>query len=249
MRQFGLLGKSLKHSFSKSYFTQKFAQEGLTDHQYENFELESIAQLPQLIAQLPFLQGFNITIPYKEEVLSFLHGKNKVVQSIGACNCVKIVEGKLYGFNTDVIGFRQSLLKFLQPHHTHALILGTGGAAKAVQYVLEELGISWQAVSRKKSAQTLSYSAITANVLNQHLLIINTSPVGMYPHIADAPQIPYELLTPRHFLFDLIYNPEKTLFLQKGEEQGAAVSNGYEMLLLQAEESWRIWNDDSAHML
>jgi shikimate dehydrogenase len=245
MKLFGLLGKTLKHSFSKSYFTQKFAKENRTDHRYENFELESISLLPRLLEKHPDICGLNVTIPYKEEVIPFLHVQNEVVQRIKACNCIKISDGKLYGFNTDVIGFKQSLEKGLQPQHQKALVLGTGGAAKAVQYALELLGIGFTIVSRTKKEGILSYEALNKEAMQEHLLIINTSPVGMFPKVDEAPQIPYEFITPNHYLFDLVYNPEKTLFLQKGEERGASIANGYEMLVLQAEESWRIWNTES----
>ncbi|MCU7548645.1 shikimate dehydrogenase [Chitinophagaceae bacterium LB-8] len=245
MKLFGLLGKTLKHSFSKSYFSKKFAEENRADFKYENFELESINQLPALLDLHPDLCGLNVTIPYKEEVIPFLHVQNDVVQKIKACNCIKIREGKLFGFNTDVIGFKQSLEKGLKPHHQKALILGTGGAAKAVQYALELLDIDFTIVSRTKKEGILSYKELNEEIMQEHLLIINTSPVGMFPNVNEAPQIPYEFITPNHYLFDLIYNPEKTLFLQKGEERGAFIANGHEMLVLQAEESWRIWNTES----
>jgi shikimate dehydrogenase len=244
MRVFGLLGKTLKHSFSKAYFTQKFGDAGIADCRYENFELASIDELPELIRTTPGLAGLNVTIPYKEAVLPFLHGQNDIVQEVKACNCIKIIEGKLYGFNTDVVGFRQSLEKFLKPHHTRALVLGTGGAAKAVQYALNSLGIQYRMVSRSKGENTLTYSELNREVIESYPLIVNTSPLGMYPHVTEAPPLPYEYLTPAHLLFDLIYNPEKTVFLQKGEERGATIGNGSEMLILQAEESWKIWNGE-----
>jgi len=242
MRLYGLLGKTLKHSFSKAYFAEKFAALNITDCHYENFELASINELPQLLANNPSIRGLNVTIPYKEEVISFLHEKNEVVKEINACNCVNIVDGKLIGYNTDVIGFQQSLQPYLKPHHTKALILGTGGAAKAVQYTLKKLGIGYQVVSRSKKDFTITYNQLDESILESHTLIINTSPLGMYPKMDEAPPIPYQYITPQHLLFDLVYNPEKTLFLKKGEKQGAQVANGKEMLLLQAEESWRIWN-------
>lgn len=245
MKLFGLLGKTLKHSFSKSYFTKKFEEENRTDYRYENFELESISQLSQLLEQHPELCGLNVTIPYKEEVIPFLHMQNDIVQKIKACNCIKIRDGKLFGFNTDVIGFKLSLEKGLKPQHQKALVLGTGGAAKAVQYALDLLGIDFTIVSRTKKEGILFYDELNKAILQEHLLIINTSPVGMFPKVDEAPQIPYEFITPQHYLFDLVYNPAKTLFLQKGEERGALVANGYEMLVLQAEESWRIWNTES----
>lgn len=245
MKLFGLLGKTLKHSFSKSYFNKKFEKENKKDHHYENFELESISQLSQLLEQHPELCGLNVTIPYKEEVIPFLHMQNDIVQKIKACNCIKIRNGKLFGFNTDVIGFKQSLEKGLKPQHQKALVLGTGGAAKAVQYALDLLGIGFTIVSRTKKQGILSYEELNKEIMQEHLLIVNTSPVGMFPKVDETPQIPYEFITPEHYLFDLVYNPEKTLFLQKGEQRGATIANGYEMLVLQAEESWRIWNTEA----
>lgn len=242
MKLYGLLGKTLKHSFSKTYFTEKFAALNIADCRYENFELKSINELPELLANNPSIKGLNVTIPYKEDVIQFLDEKSEVVQKINACNCINIIHGKLIGYNTDVFGFEQSLLPFLKPHHKKALILGTGGAAKAVQYALKKLSISFQNVSRSKSDNTATYEELNKSILQDHTLIINTSPLGMYPKMDEAPPIPYEFLTSQHLLFDLIYNPEKTLFLKKGEDRGAEIANGKEMLLLQAEESWRIWN-------
>lgn len=241
MSQYGLLGKTLKHSFSKGFFTEKFAREGRTDDRYDNFELEHIGQLKGLLQQHPHLRGLNVTIPYKEAVLPFLHFSNEVVAAIGACNCIRIEDGKLYGFNTDVVGFRNALEKRLQPQHTHALVLGTGGAAKAVFYVLQQLGIAYRVVSRTKTSGTITYEEVTPEVLAAHMLVINTSPLGMYPNVEEAPQLPYDAISPSHFLFDLIYNPEQTLFLKQGADRGAQTANGYEMLIGQALESWRIW--------
>lgn len=241
MSLYGLLGKTLKHSFSKGFFTEKFVREGRTDDRYENFELEHIGQLESLLQQHSDLRGLNVTIPYKEAVLPFLHYRNEVVTAIGACNCISIEEGKLHGYNTDVVGFRDSLEKRLQPQHTHALVLGTGGAAKAVLYVLEQLGINYQVVSRTLSGNTITYQQVTPELLRSHLLVINTSPVGMYPNMDEAPLLPYEAVTSAHLLFDLIYNPGQTLFLKHGADRGAQTANGYEMLIGQALESWRIW--------
>ena len=242
MKWYGLLGKTLKHSFSKAYFANKFSLEHIDDCRYENFELASINELPELLSSNPDIQGLNVTIPYKEEVLPFLAYKNEIVKEINACNCIKISEGKLSGYNTDVIGFQQSLEKLLKSHHKSALILGTGGSAKAVRYALKTLGINYHNVSRTKTSSTITYEELDAEIMNSHQLVINTSPIGMYPNIQEAPAIPYQYVTPGHLLFDLTYNPEKTLFLKKGEEKGAAISNGSAMLILQAEESWRIWN-------
>ena len=242
MRVFGLIGKTLKHSFSKVYFTRKFAEFGLTDCRYENFEIPSIDDFRALLDSQPELEGLNITIPYKEAVVPFLDVQTDVVKGVGACNCIKVAGGKLYGFNTDAVGFRQSLQKVLRPHHTKALVLGTGGAAKAVHYALKELGIAPAAVSRSKGTGGFTYEELTGEILEDYLLIVNTTPLGMFPNVDEAPLLPYHYLTPRHLLYDLTYNPAKTLFLQKGEERGALICNGQEMLELQAEESWRIWN-------
>ena len=243
MKLFGLIGYPLSHSFSKKYFEAKFVQEQIGDCRYENFELASIHQLTGLIRDQPSLQGFNITIPYKQQIIPFLQSENKVVQQTGACNCVKIVDRQLVGYNTDVEGFKQSLQKGLRPYHSRALILGTGGAAKAVAYVLNSLQIPFYLVSRdhRHREDHLHYDDVNEQILKTHQLIINTTPAGMYPDIHTAPPLPYEVFTDQHFLFDLTYNPQKTLFLQQGEKKGAAIQNGYDMLVIQAEESWKIW--------
>jgi shikimate dehydrogenase len=242
MRLFGLIGYPLSHSFSKKYFTEKFEREGLADCRYELFPIASIDELPQLLRSQPDLCGLNVTIPYKEQVLSFLHERTGQVKQIRACNCISVSNGKLKGHNTDITGFERSLEGLLKPHHTRALILGTGGAAKAVEFVLDKRGIAYKYVSRKPSSKTFSYEQLTPAIIREYTLIINSTPLGMYPHITEAPPIPYESLTPSHYLFDLIYNPEKTLFLKKGEDKGAAIKNGSEMLIIQADESWLIWN-------
>jgi shikimate dehydrogenase len=242
MRKFGLIGYPLTHSFSERYFTEKFIREGIRDCSYTAWPIAAISGLPGLLAD-PELCGLNVTIPYKEQVLPYLDLPGEVVRAIGACNCVRVVGGKTEGHNTDVIGFGQSFVKKLQPHHTQALVLGTGGAAKAVGYVLEKLGIGYRYVSRKAGSENLSYADVDGALLQSHTILINTTPMGMYPRTDECPPLPYETLTARHYLFDLVYNPERTLFLRKGEERGAAVENGYEMLILQAEESWRIWNE------
>jgi shikimate dehydrogenase len=244
MKRFGLIGKTLKHSFSKTYFAKKFAEEGIKDCSYENFELSSIEEFPKLILENPELKGLNVTIPYKEEVIQFLNFKNEIVEGVGACNCIKITNGELHGYNTDVIAFKDSLQKLLQPFHKCALVLGTGGASKAVQYALKELGIDYLLVSRNKKENQLGYEDIGNDAIEGHQIIINTTPLGMYPNIDQDPPIPYQYLTPQHLLYDLTYNPPKTKFLTQGEAKGAQIINGYEMLLAQAEESWRIWNSE-----
>ena len=242
MKRYGLLGRTLQHSFSKDYFTKKFAAERTADCVYDNFELNSIAEFPALINSHPDLKGLNVTIPYKEEVLLYLTAKNEIVEAIGACNCIKIEGENLSGYNTDVIGFRKSLETQLKPHHKKALILGTGGAAKAIRHVLHQLDIEYCMASRRKKEGELGYEDVGDEILASHFLIINTTPLGMYPNVNADPPIPYQFITPQHFLFDIIYNPAKTKFLCEGEKRGAQICNGHEMLLLQAEESWKIWN-------
>lgn len=244
MRLYGLLGFPLTHSFSQQYFTEKFIQLGIADAVYQNFSIPTIAELAKILAADNGLLGFNITIPYKKQVLDFLASSTPAVQQMGACNCVRIRKGKLMGFNTDIVGFEQSLTPFLKANHTHALILGTGGAAAAVQYVLRKLNIKYTNVSRNAGEDCISYEMLDQSVMDQHALIINTSPVGQYPLVEEAPAIPYQFIGNRHHLFDLIYNPIETRFLSAGKQQGATTQNGYEMLVLQAEESWRIWNED-----
>ena len=241
MRLYGLIGKPLTHSFSKSWFFEKFEKEHIEDAAYQNFELDSITKLPQLIDSLPQLSGLNITIPYKEAVLPFLNVSTRVVQEIGACNCIKIDDQNLIGHNTDIIGFELSLVPHLESHHRKALILGTGGAAKAVAYVLKKLNIDFAFVSRSANAD-LQYHHLDKEIIESHHLIINTTPLGMYPDINSYAAIDFNLIGKKHLLYDLIYNPAKTTFLKKGEARGASIIDGYRMLVLQAEESWKIWN-------
>ncbi|HEY4205220.1 MAG TPA: shikimate dehydrogenase [Puia sp.] len=241
MRKFGLIGYPLSHSFSQKYFTEKFQQLGISDCQYELYPIEDIAEMKGLL-QDPELCGLNVTIPYKKQVMPYLGSMNHVVRETGACNCIKVTNGSTTGYNTDVIGFMQSLGKKLQPFHKRALILGTGGASKAVEYVLRKLHIEYSYVSRKGEGEILRYEQVDEEVIYSHNLIINTTPLGMYPKVDICPPLPYEAIGPQHYLFDLVYNPARTLFLQNGEQRGAAVENGYDMLVGQAEESWRIWN-------
>jgi shikimate dehydrogenase len=243
MRLFGLIGHPLSHSFSKKYFTEKFEKEGRADCRYELFPIESIKEIPALLKQYPDLLGLNVTIPYKEQIIPFLNERNNIVEQINACNCIHISKGKLKGYNTDVAGFELSLQPQLHLHHKKALILGTGGASKAVEFVLRKKGIAIHYVSRKEQPGYYTYEQLTPALMADHTLIINTTPVGMYPSVDESPPIPYGSLTASHYLFDLVYNPAKTLFLQKGQERGAAIKNGEEMLVIQAEESWKIWND------
>ena len=242
MKRFGLIGDPLTHSFSKKYFTDKFYKEGLTDHIYDLFPIPSIDDLPAVLSANKDLVGLNVTIPYKQQVLKYLDSSN-LPDGVEACNCIKIANGKLTGNNTDITGFQKSFSTLLKSHHKRALVLGNGGAAVAVTYVLRHLGIGYHIVSRKIHAgSTLTYADVDGKIIKEHLIIINTTPLGTYPDVNECAPISYQAITPKHYLFDLIYNPEKTLFLKKGEEQGATIKNGYDMLAIQAEESWRIWN-------
>ncbi len=247
MRLYGLIGYPLSHSFSASYFARKFADENIAGSDYQLFPIPDISGLNDLLATKPELLGFNVTIPYKIAVRPYLHQLSAEAEAVGAVNCVKIersgADVKLTGHNTDIFGFRESLLPFLKPYHKQALVLGTGGAARAVCYTLQQLGISISMVSRKADGPgIINYRQLTREIISQHQLIINTSPVGMYPNMEACPEIPYQFLTSRHVLYDLVYNPTETLFMKKGLAAGAAVTNGLRMLELQAEKSWEIWN-------
>ena len=242
-RLYGLIGFPLGHSFSARYFTVKFQRENLSGYEYRNFPLESIRELPAMLENHPGLLGFNVTIPYKQEVIPFLTALSAEAREIGAVNCVKITPQGLYGHNTDAYGFRKSLLGLIGPMRPDALILGTGGASKAVGYVLRELGIAYTTVSRSGGPGRLCYRELTAEVMHSHPLIVNATPLGTFPKVAGCPALPYETITPAHFLFDLVYNPPLTEFLRRGKAQGAAICNGYEMLVGQAEKAWEIWND------
>lgn len=239
---YGLIGYPLSHSFSPGYFKGKFAKAEI-DAVYRLFPLANIKELPKLLAEHSSLSGLNVTIPYKEQVIPFLDDIDNAAKTIAAVNCIKISNGKLKGYNTDVIGFEQSLAPLLQPQHTKALVLGTGGAAKAVAYVLDKLNIDYKLVSSSGKTGTVAYEDISAATVDEHTLIINTTPLGMHPNIDACPDIPYSALGETHLLYDLIYNPEETLFLKRGKAQGATTKNGYEMLVLQAEASWDIWNN------
>ncbi|MBV8253868.1 MAG: shikimate dehydrogenase [Chitinophaga sp.] len=242
MKTYGLIGYPLSHSFSKGYFAEKFNKEQITGCQYENFPIPEIAAFPALLQQQPDLVGLNVTIPYKEVVIPFLDELSDAVKHIGAVNCIRFEEGRKIGYNTDVIGFTNSLKPLLQPHHTRALVLGTGGAAKAVMYALQQLNISFTLVSRKAGPNAVAYDALTQEDMAANTLIINTTPLGMYPNVDDMPPIPYQYLDSRHLLYDLVYNPPETKFLLAGKERGATIKNGHEMLILQAEAAWEIWN-------
>jgi shikimate dehydrogenase len=243
MRLFGLIGYPLSHSFSQQFFTEKFEKEGIKDCMYLNFPIVSIEELRSVIKENPGIEGINVTIPYKEQVIPFLDEISETVKVIGACNCIKIKQGKLTGYNTDVTGFETSFVKELKPHHKQALVLGTGGASKAVQFVLAKLAIPFKVVSRNAKKDEISYDTITSDNIGDYPVIINTTPLGMQPVVELSPSLPYSAMGNKHYLFDLIYNPAKTVFLASGEKYGAVIKNGYEMLVNQAEESWKIWND------
>lgn len=240
MKIFGLLGYPLGHSFSQKYFSEKFEAEGI-NAAYQNFEFSNVREAVGHLMHLPSLRGFNITIPYKEKIIQFLQEADVVVQAVGACNCIKVENGKWLGYNTDVIGFE----KMVEPYfslHKRALILGTGGAAKAVAYVLTKHGIDYKYVSRNKEKGTLVYNDLNEDLLAEFSIIINSTPLGMSPHTQAMPAIPYGFLGSGHLVIDLIYNPPETLYLQKAKSAGATIINGQKMLKIQAEESWKIWN-------
>lgn len=244
MKQFGIIGYPLTISFSKNYFSEKFEREQIVAA-YDLFPLSTINLFPKLIADIDF-SGMNVTIPYKQEIISYLDELDNTAREIGAVNVIKFIRKgetqQTRGYNSDAIGFNKTLDGLLQKHHTKALILGTGGASKAVAYVLKKHGIDYTYVSRTKTANNLSYDELTEEILNEHLFIINTTPLGMYPVDACAP-IPFKFIGNKHLLYDLIYKPEKTLFLIKGEEKGATIKNGMDMLWAQAEAAWNIWNE------
>jgi len=258
MKKFGLIGYPLTHSFSKKYFTEKFLNEGFEDHEYEAFPLPNLNEFPEILKANPDLCGLNVTVPHKIGIMYYMDKIDPAAKEIDAVNCIKIINHhpvedffsgelsslklRLEGHNTDAYGFEMSLKPLLQKHHTKALILGNGGAARAVAYVLNKLDISFRIVSRRAIRKELLYTQLNNDILKERLLIINTTPVGTSPNIEACPDIPYEFLTSKHLLYDLVYNPEETEFLRRGRERGAVTKNGLQMLHLQAERSWEIWN-------
>jgi len=256
MRKFGLIGYPLGHSFSGTYFRDKFRQEQIADCVYSNYEIDSVLGLRDVLKD-PELEGLNVTIPYKESVIPFLQKKDPVVSAIGACNCIRITEGILTGYNTDVIGFEKSLIEKLTDKDRYALILGTGGSSKAVAWVLQKKGIQFLFVSRKAAGTPdvsgkptgipglVMYSDLNREMMQKYTLIINTTPLGMFPETGTSADIPYAFAGPDHYFFDLVYNPARTLFLEKGARAGARIKNGADMLAVQAEASWEIWNSQS----
>jgi shikimate dehydrogenase len=244
MRSYGLIGYPLEHSFSERYFSEKFIKEGLSDCLFKAFPISAIQHFPGLLKANPTLKGLSVTIPYKEQVLQYIDQISNEVKLIGAANSIRITDNVLSAYNTDIIGFEGSFIKLLKPHHTKALVLGTGGASKAVQFVLKKLKFNFLVVSRSKSAKNIiNYSRLSQSIMNEYSVVINCTPVGMWPKTIDYPEIPFHLVTSNHYFFDLIYAPAKTLFLLKAEERGATIKNGYDMLIIQAEESWKLWNE------
>jgi shikimate dehydrogenase len=243
MRLYGLIGYPLEHSFSERYFTEKFIKEGLSDCLFKAFPISSIQQFPDLLKVNSSLKGLSVTIPYKEQVLQYVDQISNEVRLIGAANSIRVTDTVLSAYNTDIVGFEGSFIELLKPHHKKALVLGTGGASKAVQFVLKKLNFDFLVVSRSKSAENIiNYSKLSTSIMNEYSVVINCTPVGMWPNI-NNPDIPFHLVTSNHYFFDLIYAPAKTLFLLKAEERGAIIKNGYDMLIVQAEESWKLWNE------
>ncbi len=245
MKLFGLIGYPLGHSFSVPYFTRKFSEEKI-EAEYRNFPMENIGDFEDLVKREPKLVGLNVTVPHKQRIIPYLDVLHPTARSIGAVNtiffCRKEERLSLLGYNSDVIGFERSLKQHLKEGHNQALVLGTGGSSKAVKFVLSELGIAYQMVSRKRGEGLLAYDQLDKKIMGSHTLIINTTPLGMFPEVDTNPNIPYQEITSRHLLFDLVYNPEETRFLRQGKEQGASIVNGSDMLIYQAEGSWEIWN-------
>ena len=242
---FGLLGKNIEYSFSRGYFSNKFKTLNLKKHKYVNFDLQQIEDFPNIIKENVNLKGINVTIPYKEDVIPFLSKLDKTAAEIGAVNTIKLTKrGNLKGYNSDVVGFENSILPLLKNHHKNALILGTGGASKAIAYALKRNKIKFKFVSRNpKGKKEISYADLSKEVIEKYTVIVNSTPLGTSPDIEKCPNIPYQHITEKHILYDLIYNPAVSTFLSKGKDKGATIKNGLEMLKLQAEESWRIWND------
>lgn len=243
MAQYGLIGYPLTHSFSPGWFAKKFATLGI-DATYTTFPLTGVEEITTLLKTVPDIKGLNVTIPHKESIIPYLDELDDTAQKIGAVNCIAFDNGKSKGYNTDAAGFKNSLVPLLKHHHTKALVLGTGGASHAVTYVLDVLSIAYKKVSRTATEDTITYDALNNDIVREHTLIINTTPLGMYPHTDAYPPLPYEAISSQHLLYDLIYNPEETRFLTLGKQAGATIKNGMEMLELQAEESWRIWSAD-----
>ena len=242
-KKFGLIGKNISYSFSKKYFTDKFSETLFDDCVYENFDIDTIEEFPEILQNNADLKGLNVTIPYKETIIPYLDTMSDKAFRIGAVNVIRFTKkGNLKGYNSDCYGFKKSIEPLLKSHHKKALILGTGGAAKAVAFALQELGIFYTYVSREANENSIDYNRINATTFDNFQIIINCTPLGTSPNIKEFPPIPYEFFTDKHIAFDLIYNPEETQFLKKAKNKGAITKNGYEMLVNQAEKAWRIWN-------
>lgn len=245
MRTFGLIGFPLSHSFSQKFFTEKFERENITNCQYLFFPIKHVNQIMEIMESYPSLRGLNVTIPHKLNVIPYLDEVDEAVDAIGAVNCITVTPGQkpfLKGYNTDVYGFSESLKPLLKPQHKKALIFGNGGAAQAVKYALAQLGITYLTVTRNPMRETIPYSAVTNKILEKYNLLINATPLGMTPNLNSYPPIPFKALTEKHLVYDLVYNPQETIFLTKAKFYGAIIKNGLEMLYLQAEHSWEIWN-------
>jgi shikimate dehydrogenase len=242
--KFGIIGKDISYSFSRNYFQEKFKKLGLTTYQYYNFDIPEIEEFPFLLYHREDeFRGLNVTIPYKEAIIRYLDEVDSEAQKIGAVNTIKVTDdNKLVGYNTDAHGFQKSIVPLLKSHHNKALILGTGGASKAIAYVFKKLNIDYKFVSRNEAEGMVTYEMLDAEIMGDYTIIVNCTPVGTHPTIENAPTIPYQYLSDKHLLYDLIYNPAETKFLQKGKKHGASIKNGLEMLELQAEKAWEIWN-------
>lgn len=245
MNIFGLVGKNIDYSFSAGYFSEKFRSEKIDNSLYKNFDIPYITYFPQIVKKNKGLVGLNVTIPYKETIIPYLDELSEVAEQIGAVNCIKINKnGELKGYNTDAYGFLKSLQPLLRPHHSKALIFGTGGASKAVSFVFKQLNIEYKMVSRTPNKDNFTYSDLSEEVMRGFLIIVNCTPLGTYPDVEDAPALNYDFLSPNHLVFDLIYNPSETTFLKLAKQKGALTKNGYDMLVFQAEKAWEIWNQD-----
>jgi len=240
-KEYGLIGKSLGHSFSQKYFTEKFQRLGISNSNYQLFSIDTLVNFPNLLKEHPNLNGLNVTIPYKQSIIAYLNGLDPIAESIGAINTIQFNDNQLIGYNTDVVGFEKAFKPLVQPHHSHALILGNGGSSKAVQHVLKSIGISYQVIARQAQPNVLAFSELTDFHYKQFKVIINCTPLGMYPEINEAPLIDYSKIGHLHLLFDLVYNPLETLFIARGKEKNAITSNGLSMLYYQADAAWDLW--------
>lgn len=242
-KRYGLIGKNIDYSFSRTYFADKFDKKKDNRSTYVNFDIQQISEFPELLSTHDDIRGLNVTIPYKQSIIPYLDSLSKKAKKIGAVNTIQITKkGKLKGYNTDWYGFYHSLKPLLKYSHKRALILGTGGASRAIEYALNKLGIKYQFVSRTASEDSLTYQDLNQEILSNHTVLINTTPVGTFPNVDQHPEVPMEYITSKHIVYDLIYNPEETTLMKLAKEKGATVKNGYEMLVLQAEKAYKIWN-------